>query len=161
NLSYGVFLASSTSGNVVRNNLIGVSADGVSPLQGGAGQIRPGIGVASSNNQVTDNRIAFNNGAGVEVTFGTGNLIQANAIFRNAGLGIDVGPNGVTPNDAGDADTGANNLQNFPVLSSVTPTGTGIAVDGTLNSRPNQTYHLDFTPARASTRPATAKGRSS
>ena len=39
-------------------------------------------------------------------------------INQTAGLGIDLGENGVTPNDHLDPDTGANNLRKFPVLTS-------------------------------------------
>ena len=49
---------------------------------------------------------------------GLGNTFLSNSIFSNGGLGIDLFPNGVTPNDAGDGDTGANNLQNFPDIVS-------------------------------------------
>src|SRR5207244_3161734 len=49
----------------------------------------------------------------------TGNAIFRNSIYSNGSLGIDLGGNGVTPNDPpGDFDTGPNNLQNFPTLTS-------------------------------------------
>ena len=65
-------------------------------------------------------------------------------MFNNVYLGIDLIAlgglsDGVTPNDSGDGDTGANNLQNFPVL--VASTG---GVDGSLNSRPNTTYRIEY-----------------
>ena len=47
-----------------------------------------------------------------------GNTISRNSIFSNVGFGIDLDLNGVTPNDGlGDADTGPNNLQNYPVIT--------------------------------------------
>src|SRR5439155_382544 len=45
-------------------------------------------------------------------------------------LGIDL----VTANDAGDTDTGANNLQNFPVISSATLSGGTLHLVGTLDT---------------------------
>ena len=73
------------------------------------------------------------------VSSGIGNRILGNALFDNIGLGIDLGPVGVTPNDPVDADTGANGLQNFPVL--VAAAG---GVEGTLHSRPNTTYLVQY-----------------
>ena len=53
-------------------------------------------------------------------------------------------PDGVTANDAGDGDTGANNLQNFPVLTSADGTLNSMVVSGTLNSTANSTFRLEF-----------------
>jgi hypothetical protein len=50
----------------------------------------------------------------------------------------------VTPNDLNDVDTGANTLQNFPVLTSVTTGGGNTTIQGSLNSTPNQTFQVDF-----------------
>jgi len=82
------------------------------------------VGGATEN---SGNLINNNNGAGVHVhpTAGHGNLVDPNSIFGNTGLGIDLGELGHTPNDSLDADTGANNLQNYPVITSQTIDGSG------------------------------------
>ena len=109
------------SGNLVQGNFIGTNAAGTGAL----GNNAHGVHVSSSapNNTIggagAGNVIAFNGGDGIFIASGTRNRIQENSIFSNTGLGIDLGPNGVTSNDPGDPDTGANNLQNFPVLTSV------------------------------------------
>ena len=54
------------------------------------------------------------------------------------------GPPGITPNDTGDADSGPNNLQNFPLLTTVSRDGASTIVEGTLNSTPNTTFRLEF-----------------
>jgi hypothetical protein len=66
--------------------------------------------------------------------------IRGNSIFGNALLGIDLGADGATPNDAGDGDSGENDLQNFPVI------GTALvsAVSGALNSTADAIFIIDF-----------------
>src|SRR5262245_27348494 len=71
------------------------------------------------------------------------NRIQANSIHSNGGLGIDLGGDGFTLNDALDADAGPNGLQNFPVIISSTP-GATTTIFGRFHSKPNTSYTLDF-----------------
>lgn len=84
--------------------------------------------------------IAYNGLSGVriisEFELGYGNLIQGNSIYGNT--------DGVTPNDPGDSDTGANNLQNFPVLTDAYQLETTVSISGTLNSTPNTQFRIEF-----------------
>src|SRR5205807_5468199 len=69
----------------------------------------------------------------------------------NGGLGINLvspspsptpePPSTVTPNDPGDTDTGPNNLQNFPVITSATAGST--TVSGTLDSYDGGTFTIE------------------
>lgn len=73
---------------------------------------------------------------GVRISAGTGFTITNNTI-SSTGLPIDLGGDGPTANDpAPDADSGANSLQNFPVLTSATLTASSLVVNGTLASAP-------------------------
>ena len=121
--------------NVVSRNFIGVNAGGLALGNGGNG-----VAVADSAHDTTiggintlsganGNVIRFNGLVGVHIDSGINNAILSNSISQNEGLGIEIAPFGVTPNDAGDGDAGANNLQNFPVLTAAVG-----GVDGTLNS---------------------------
>jgi parallel beta-helix repeat protein len=133
-----------TTGNLVQGNYIGIDRSRTIPL-GNRGE---GMKIFASNNTIggthrsKGNTIAFN-GGGVNVFSGTGNAILANSIFSNSTLGIDLGVDGVTANDVGDEDLGANNLQNFPVLTSAIG-GSKIKIQGTLNSTPNTSFRLEF-----------------
>ncbi|MCT7985319.1 DUF4347 domain-containing protein [Laspinema sp. A4] len=151
NSGNGIYLASSN--NRVLGNFIGTQADGISPL-GNAGN---GVDIASltGNNLIggtatgESNQIGFNGSAGIQVSPGSNNGILSNAIFSNSRLGIDLaGPAtnsaGTTANDEGDADTGANNLQNFPIITSAISNGTTTTILGTLNSTPNTEFHIEF-----------------
>jgi hypothetical protein len=117
------------SGNVVHGNYIGTDATGAN-----LGNGLDGVGIHSwaapdgaLNRVGSDNVIAFNGGAGVYVDGddADNNTITRNSILQNAALGIDLHDEddlwpGVTPNDPGDADTGPNELLNFPVINSAT-----------------------------------------
>ena len=85
-------------------------------------------------------------GSLLPITFKTSNAnaIISNLIFSNGGLGIDLGNNTVTANDAGDGDTGPNNLQNFPELISASSAGGSTTIEGTLNSTANVAFRLEF-----------------
>jgi CSLREA domain-containing protein len=132
---------------MIRGNSIGVGANGAPLGNGGAGVrivdaygvivggIAPGAG----------NSIANNGGDGVAVvgSYTSGNPIRGNSIANNGGLGIDLGDDGVTANDANDADEGPNNLQNFPTVSAFEVLTT-TTFAGSLTSEPNTTYAIDI-----------------
>jgi hypothetical protein len=146
NRAHGIRLGGCT-GAVVQGNLIGTDATGARPL----GNANEGIYLfGASTNLIggpgvgAGNVIQFNGGPGVSVSAGSGNRILANRIFDNAGLGIDLGADGPTANDAGDPDTGANHGQNYPVLTGATSTYGAIQIQGTLNSLPNTVFRLEF-----------------
>ncbi len=147
NLGGGITLVGG-NGCIIKGNLIGTDAGGTLAL----GNTGYGLYLAGSNVIVGgaadgEGNVIKNNGKGVFVINGNGNSIRGNAIHNATGLGIDLGsagnPDGVTPNDAADADTGANNLQNFPLISSVTH-GTNTTVSGRLHSTASTTFDLDF-----------------
>jgi hypothetical protein len=146
---FGVFISGSgATGNKVEGNRIGIEADGSGDLgNDGDGVI---ISAGASNNTIggttsgAGNAISGNGDEGVSIVEGTGNRVLSNFIFSNDGLGIDLFPDGVTANDDDDPDTGANNLQNFPVITSaIRSNSTGFTtISGTLNSNPSQNYTI-------------------
>ncbi|UCG93065.1 MAG: T9SS type A sorting domain-containing protein [candidate division WOR-3 bacterium] len=140
--STGIEIQNGADNNIVQGNFIGTDINGNALGNASHGIF---IGANANNNDIGfNNTIAYNIGDGVFVISGTGNAILSNSIFANAGLGIDLGSSGVTPNDVGDGDGGANNQQNFPVLNSATAGGGNITIDGTLNSTPNSSFRLEF-----------------
>lgn len=134
-----------TVNNLIQGNFIGTNAGGTGALGNG----NTGVLIGSPNNTIggtvsgAANIIAFNGSAGVGIS-AIGNRIQTNAIFSNGGLGIDLGGNGVTANDSCDGDTGGNLLQNFPVITQLTPNGANTNIGGTLNSAADQTFRVEL-----------------
>jgi hypothetical protein len=135
------------TGNMVAGNYIGTDTSGTQDLGNGFDGV---LLFESSTNTIggpgtKGNVIAYNGRHGVSVTgaASVGNPIRGNSMFANAGLGIDLGGDGVTLNDPADADTGPNNLQNYPVLLSVLA-GTTTSVLGTLNGPADTSFTLDF-----------------
>jgi hypothetical protein len=136
------------SGNVVQGNLIGTNAAGNAPLP----NTSDGITLLVSSGTIIGGRsagaanvIAFNGGVGVVTSQTNINAaVLRNRIFSNAGLGIDLDSDGVTPNDAGDADFGANKFQNFPLITAVTRGAQSTGIEGTLNSQPNTVFTIEI-----------------
>jgi CSLREA domain-containing protein len=150
NLLAGVFInGAGTSGNFVQNNFIGTDATGTLDLGNGDEGIL--IRTSAANTRIEVNTIAFNGSDGVRLDndAGSGHALSLNSVFANGGLGINlVGgsdlPGGVTPNDAGDGDSGPNGLQNYPVLSSAVSSPAGTLVYYSLNSTPSTSFALQF-----------------
>ena len=138
---------SDTEHNAIAGNYIGTDVTGRIALANGTIGVVIADGAQSNEIGWTGgiaNTIAFNAEAGVAVTENSiGNSIRGNSIHSNGGLGIDLGGDGITPNDPGDTDSGPNNLQNSPVISQARP-GTTTQVAGDFNSTPNATFTLDF-----------------
>ena len=118
----------------------------------------------SGNDSEISNNIIFNNGGAGFILVGNsgenGNLISRNSFFNNgidgAALGIDLVasgtvPDGVTINDLNDADTGPNDLVNFPIISGVYIAGTNLVVEGW--SRPGATIEWFLTDVSEGTAP--------
>ncbi len=146
---------SNVEGATIQNNYFGTDLSGTLPI--------PNIEAITLNTLATTdiliggtgpgegNLIAFNVGAGYTGAiwnFGLGVTIRGNSIHSNFGLGIDHDNIGVNPNDPGDGDAGANDGQNFPIVSSVEalqgPRGAGTRVIGILRSTASTEYTLDF-----------------
>ncbi|MGH9802823.1 MAG: hypothetical protein ACRD82_20855, partial [Blastocatellia bacterium] len=116
----------------VQGNWIGVSATGLPLPNGGGVTLSFTKDLVGGTVSGAGNLIAHNLRSGIftEGSFPIRVGIISNSIHSNrpdpmsvssgAGLGIDLVPNfspyGVTPNDLDDADTGPNDLQNFPVI---------------------------------------------
>jgi hypothetical protein len=166
NLTNGVAIFQGAHDNRIEGNFIGVNAAAAGPL----GNLNRGVAIfdaGTNNNRIggtaagAGNIIAANGNDGVTVAGGTGNAIRANSIFANGTteqhLGIDLNDDGVSPNDAGDGDTGSNNLQNFPILSSAVTVGGSTVITGTLNSTASTQLTVEFFVSTSCA--ATAKGQ--
>ena len=148
-----------TGGNLIQGNLIGTAVDGVSALGNGwdgivffNGASSNVVGLSTSGSG-KGNTIAFNGLTGVYAGSNNsddsfGNTIRGNTIFSNGSIGINLAGGtedsfGVTMNDLGDADSGANKLQNYPVITNAAASGSSTAVSGKLNSTANRTFLID------------------
>lgn len=165
----GVYVGTGANGvpsvaTTIRGNLIGVAADGMSPLPDAEGvRIDPSFALSMNvliggSNPGDSNTIARNAGAGVTVFGGaTGVTISRNSIYGNGAptslypagspsidLIGDSGIGGVTSNDPLDPDTGGNALQNFPILSFAKYQSSGTVIRGHLNSLPSQAFVIEF-----------------
>ncbi len=150
---YGIVIVGSSHHNRVLGNYIGTNVTGVTPLENATGI---SIDQNANNNTIGgtnagEGNVIAHNILGIWIgPQNTNNAILGNSIYSSymTYLGMDLysGAYGVTPNDnnSGDADTGANNLQNFPVLTSVTASAGTTTVDGTLDSAFSTQFRIEF-----------------
>ena len=141
-----VVVASLARGTIIQGNLIGTKADG----SGNLGWLSKAITIYGSQTFVgglepgAGNRISFAiHGILVAANNAVGNTFFSNVF--NAGYGFDnIALSGSFRNDLGDSDTGANNLQNFPVITSVIQSPDSTRLIGGLNSVASTTFTLQF-----------------
>jgi len=153
--SAGIQLENTTANTLIVGNKIGTSADGTAAIPNSYGiTLLDGFSGGANQNTIgtlaEPNIIAFNTKAGVALQAFTSkvsrqNSIRYNSIFSNGTLGIDLGDDGITPNDVGDGDAGLfNDLQNFPVITSAQFGAGTVTIQGTLSSAPSSTYVVQF-----------------
>ncbi len=148
------------SGNLIGWNAIGINFSNTSgsPTQnvvfGNDIQANSdkGLVVVGSDNQIgsviagTANHIHLN-GTGI-VVLGTPaqqNRILSNIIENNMTTPqIDLGGDGLTSNDFGDADNGPNRFQNFPVVTTSHNSAGDTVLTGELNSAPSSTFTVQL-----------------
>ncbi|HEY0157375.1 MAG TPA: Calx-beta domain-containing protein [Thermoanaerobaculia bacterium] len=152
NEGHGVFIES-TTGSILEtlliDNAIGAGLDLKTPVPNGG----DGVRIAGARDVwVGDmelgvgNVIAFNAGNGVTVAGANafGNPITNNSFAGNGGLPIDLGADGPTANDPGDTDQGANDRQNFPLVTRAVFSGSTIMIDGTVDGPASVSYRIDL-----------------
>ena len=157
NASVGIYATTRGPQITIQGNIVGTDDDGTGRfgnLRGGivvsmghdlAGAIVGGVGVGEAN------VIAYNGGrlggypAGVSIlSFSTNRVtVRGNRIYENTSRGFAPDFAAPAPNDPLDADTGANDLQNSPIITGV-DYGPPTVVHATLNSAPSTTYDVDF-----------------
>ena len=120
NQAAGVTIVAGSGIRLLGNNI------GVSFLGSNVGNGGPGITIqASTDIQIGggpgESNLLYNNGGpGIAIDANsTGIRVDRSTFAENGGLAIDLNQDGVTNNDPGDADGGANQGQNFPKIVGV------------------------------------------
>lgn len=161
NSSYGIQIGQPnggcgrTGGALIRGNFIGSDIGGTQAIGNGFASTRANVflrtgGTAGSPNVIGGSAAGEGNlivGAasmGVELPGEARSAVRGNRMRGNLALGIDLGTDGRSPNDAGDADNtfGAGSdgrLQNYPDISAYS-LGAGVA---------NLSYRVDSTAANS------------
>ncbi len=139
--------------NVIQNNYIGTDNTGVFlvPNTRDGIDINDNAGDGATNNLIggtganEGNLIRGNGIYGVQVRepASVNNTIVRNSIYDNVTLDIDLNDDGVSTNDANDADAGPNDILNYPAITKVRHSGGTLTVDYTLDV-PAGDYRIEF-----------------
>ncbi len=111
---YGIYLLGYSDSNFIIGNQI-------SNIMLHTDAYGSGIFIKFGNfNTIDSNIINSNARDGIDIgEVAQFNTISRNLIYNNTRIGIDLGDDSVTLNDVDDADTGPNDLLNYPVLDSI------------------------------------------
>jgi hypothetical protein len=143
-----VIFKPAASGTVAQSNVVGLDVTGEKPIPNHAGvQILSGASdTLLGGVGLERNVIAFSATTGVLVDGNATvrNRILGNSIFASGQLNIDLAPAGPTPNDRLDLDTGANYLQNFPVITNATVRSGMLSVSGTISTQPGAQVRVEI-----------------
>ncbi|MDH5293369.1 MAG: cadherin-like domain-containing protein, partial [Acidimicrobiia bacterium] len=146
NTNDGIQTSGSSPGTIIEGNTIGLGFDGSTPIPNSY----RGISVYGTGARIggtaagAGNTIAANSSTGVSVITGATDVaVLGNVMVANGSIGIDLGNNGPTVNDAGDGDAGANDLLNFPVITSASESGGTVTVEFDLDV-PAGNYRVEF-----------------
>jgi len=129
---------------LIQNNWIGITPSGATRI--------PTTGDGLLLNYITKSKTIGNRishfDKGIRLLNGTNNYFSLNRINANATLGIDLKGDGVTANDAGDGDSGPNQLQNFPLITNIQFRDVSLLkymdIYGTLNTTPNTKVRIEL-----------------
>lgn len=130
-------------GTLISGNRFGTTADGSSA----PACVTAGFTLGALAATVSNNLMAYTSTRAMNVPTGvTGVVFSANRYIDNATIPIDLlGTSGHTANDAGDSDGGANNQQNYPILTEVQRLDANTAsIRGSLNSAANSSFRIEF-----------------
>ncbi len=138
---------------LIQGNIIGADNTGLNNLgnQGAGISLNGSSGTLIGGTEIgAANVLAWNGAAlqagGINIAAGRRNSILSNAIFSNTGPGISLFSSAgqPVPNDFQDRDTGPNDLQNYPVLTTVGTADRLTLIRGTFNSQPNTLFIIQF-----------------
>jgi len=147
NTEDGIRVAGASNNISVQGNYIGSNKTNAPNLGNGsngllienASNVNIGDGTAAGKNLIINN-----GGDGVNITGSAADITMLrNEIKSNAGLGIDLGTDGINTNDADDTDVGANGLLNYPEFTSVQVDGTALTYNFNLDV-PAGNYRIEF-----------------
>ena len=136
---WGIACEGAAQATIEANVIERSGLDGVRVAAGASGELngntivaswRAGVRIDRSCGTLAKDTIHDNDAAGVAIVGNSHAAITQCSIYDNGALGIDLGDDGVTPNDEGDLDSGPNDLLNFPEFTQAEVSGGLVTIAG-------------------------------
>ena len=143
-----LFLSEASTGTRIVGNFIGTDSSGTKSFFNNNSygvQVLDVSGATIGGTGDGEGNLIRGGNAGVFLTAISGEIVMLrNAIWDQIGPQIDLFPVGVTENDMGDFDSGANSRQNTVVLDEAQFLIDRLVVTGALNSSATSSYRVEF-----------------